>query len=439
MSEVVTPNEIVTPSKWDIIPIHTSDRANFKACRRRWAWSSPAYHNLIPKAAVHGIRAPLWFGTGIHAALEKFYDPTLKQDPVAVWLAWFDLQWNGGIITEKEVKEFIDRDPQKLHDGTYKVDGLRDILPNPDVIRMNSIDYHPEQIRELGEKMMEYYKEYAPTHDDFRVIAVEHDFSVPVLDTQGEALYMRDEREMPEDWEPTTVTNKYGPLVDVHASVPGHGYMKQVHARGRMDKIIQEIPDGRYGILDHKTTSRLDDDYFRHLDLDEQCTTYLWAGQQEAILHELEYDNLDFIIYEAINKAWPKPPTKLKSGMPSLDRSKESTTAEMFEQFVIDNGLKVIFDADPKMQGYYTWLLETGDKRFIHREYTWRNKIQRQNAGIRLYYEAVDMLSDPRLYPNPRKEYGCLNCIFRGPCIAVEDGSDWKHMIDNGYVQNWDR
>ena len=43
------------------------------------------------------------------------------------------------------------------------------------------------------------------------------------------------------------------------------------------------------------------------------------------------------------------------------------------------------------------------------------------------------------LYPNPRKEYLCLNCIFRSPCIAAEDGSDWRWMLDNNYIKNYDR
>src|SRR5205814_4275874 len=79
----IKPPEI--PSKWDIIPIHTSDRGTFKACRRRWAWSSPSRDNIISKVQVHGVTVPLWFGTGIHYALEKYYNPSLREDPETVW------------------------------------------------------------------------------------------------------------------------------------------------------------------------------------------------------------------------------------------------------------------------------------------------------------------------------------------------------------------
>jgi hypothetical protein len=111
----------------------------------------------------------------------------------------------------------------------------------------------------------------------------------------------------------------------------------------------------------------------------------------------------------------------------------------MFEKHIIDNGLKPIFDLDPKMQSYYTYLLELGDKRYVRRTDTHRNPAQRKNAMTRLYYEAQDMLNDPVPYPNPTKNYGCLNCVFRGPCIAAESGDDYAAMLEDGFMPNWDR
>lgn len=99
----------------------------------------------------------------------------------------------------------------------------------------------------------------------------------------------------------------------------------------------------------------------------------------------------------------------------------------------------MIFEKDPKMQAYYEWLVETEDHRFVNRQERWRNSVQRINARIRLYYEAIDMLSDPVCYPTPRKEYGCLNCVFRTPCLQAEDGSDYTDTLEMSYVSNWDR
>jgi hypothetical protein len=312
-----------TPSKWDIIPIHTSDRGTFKHCRRQWGFSSPSMRNLIPSAKVHGIREPLWFGTGIHYALEKFYNPLLSEDPVLAWLEWFDLQWNGGYVTEDEVAEFVDRNPTKmvitpqaqtpegLWDDTgseqtiYKVDGLSELMPFAD--NQETVE-HFMHLRQLGEGMMKFYVGFAEDNDNFNVISTEHDFSVPILEPNTEnVLYMVDQRVMPEGWEPNfEVENKYGPLMKLVVGIDNWNgdyqqCAKQVHARGRMDMIIQDTESGRFGILDHKTTKDVpDDDYFKHLELDEQCTTYLWAAELEAKLYNLEYKHVEFITYEAI-------------------------------------------------------------------------------------------------------------------------------------------
>src|SRR5258707_12012307 len=168
------------PSKHDIIPIHSSDRAAFKFCRRSWAWSSPSKLNLIPRADVYGVEKNLWFGTGIHYALERYYNPALREEPNVAWLAWFELQWRGGIVAEDEVKEFADREPQLIVDtNTYRVQGLCDILPDD---RLNEELFMG--LKDLGVGMMKFYKDYAEANDNFAVILVEHSFSVPVLNSK---------------------------------------------------------------------------------------------------------------------------------------------------------------------------------------------------------------------------------------------------------------
>jgi hypothetical protein len=441
------------PDKWSIIPIHSSDRATFKFCRRQWVWSSPSHLNLIKKASVLGIEKNLWFGTGIHKALERYYNPAIRDDPAIAFEAWFDLQWHGGIVSDTEVREFVDRDPRPIvHeiDGNvqsgnptdiykeWKVAGLVDVLPD---------GYRDDEmfmgLKELGINMMKFFKDYSEANDDFAVILVEHDFSVPVLNAKGEPLYAVDNRMMPDGWEPNfDEGNEFGPYI-VEGFDDGEGnytLTKQVHVRGRMDLIIQEHESGRYGIRDFKTASRIGDDYFRHLELDEQCTSYLGFGQLEARLHNLEFKELEFIDYQALLKSYPKPPTPLKDGTPSLGRSTETTTAKLFEEYIDNNGLRELFNLDPKMQNYYSWLLELGDDRFIKITRTWRNHSQRLNAMVRLHAEAQDMLNPNMVaYPNPTKNYSCLNCAFRIPCIQAETGDDYTMTLEDGYMPNWNR
>lgn len=788
-SPELTSSSTSYPSKYDIIPIHNSDRATFRNCRRAWGWSSPSKMNLVRKASVLGISMPLWIGTGVHHCLEKFYHPGLQEDPTVTWASWFNLQVKGGIVNQSELKQFVDHDPIQLENGLFRVRGLEDILPS----------YDSEEFSEtydLVRGMMAFYRDWAPENDDAEVIAVEKEFSVPVLDPQGEPLYMVDNRQMPEGWEPNfELGNEFGPLMIEFRTgvdedgVAYHDVKKQVHARGRIDQIVRKRDSGRYGIRDfkaqpldepiltpqgfipmgdlkvgdyvigsngkstrvtgihpqgkkqayrvvfhdgsstrccrehlwtiytrdqkayyepktrsldwilnsytrrwsitdheavefdrddellidpyllgallgdgylggntvvlsctedeiieqiseslpidleiykyasenhswgiapkiqveefdgvtitttrqrqknlvlsalktyglhrclsagkfvpepylyasiedrlallqglmdtdgnvykgrvsfvttsddlkdavihlarslgmraqtwvivgtnmaqwkihirckntkfipfrlarkanafiegltpnrrfnryieridlldememqcisveaedglyltkdfivtHNTTARLDEDYFRHLELDDQVSSYLALGELDAILTDAPYKQLEFATYEAILKAYPKPPTELKSGLPSMSRQTEATTAAIFDKWVSERGLSEYIEADPKYQSYYAWLLEIGDDRFVKRTDAWRNKIQRQNSRERLYYEALDMLSpSTRLYPNPRKEYLCLNCIFRSPCIASETGADWQSMLEDGYVSNYDR
>jgi hypothetical protein len=246
---------------------------------------------------------------------------------------------------------------------------------------------------------------------------VEHDFSVPIYQPDGPIFRREDHRQA--------------------------GFVLPVHARGRMDVIVQDLETGQYGIFDHKTASRIDDDYFRHLDLDDQLTTYWWAAEQEAKEYDLEYKKIDFAVVNAIRKAFPRPPTILKNGMPSVDRQNESTTAYLFEKHIKDHGLEIIFnspgDKGEKLRSYYSYLVEMGDKLFIQRDVVMRNETEIRNCGTRLYFEAMDMLNNPALYHNPSKDYRCLNCVFRPPCKAMEAGYDWQNMLDDGYESNYDR
>ena len=157
-------------------------------------------------------------------------------------------------------------------------------------------------------------------------------------------------------------------------------------------------------------------------------------------MYGLEYTEINRIHYVALRKAYPKPPTMTNKGLPSIDRQKESTTAEMFAECIKKNNLKVVYDGSLKMQEYYAYLLERGEKQFLWTEATSRNKSQILNAGLRLFYEARDMLDpDLVLYPNPSKNYSCTRCRFRAPCIAAEDGSDWEAMLAGNYIPNYDR
>src|SRR5215472_11644363 len=276
-----TPPEI--PSKYDIIPIHNSDRGNFRRCRRYFDWSSPTRSNLSLRADLMGINTDLWFGTGIHWALQRFYTPGLRHDPVESWKTWFDIQWRGGIISEEWLDLVYDLEPKvvnqnfKYHDPRtgdnaimYMVRGLEDILPDPD-------GYVFDELYNLGVAMMEGYKLIAAKNDGFEVLVAEHDFSIPIWDITNDCILK---------------------AVDLREQSPNYGNVLEVHNRGRMDAIYVK-PNGKIGILDHKTSSRIDEEFFIKLETDEQCTSYLYAGEVEAKFYNLPYagEPMEEVIY----------------------------------------------------------------------------------------------------------------------------------------------
>lgn len=72
------------PKNPRIAIIRTSDRISFKNCRRRWGWSSHLRHNLGPKQNA----APLWFGSGMHFALEDYHGYNRFGNPAEAFMAY---------------------------------------------------------------------------------------------------------------------------------------------------------------------------------------------------------------------------------------------------------------------------------------------------------------------------------------------------------------
>lgn len=397
------------PSKWDIIPIHSSDVATYKSCRRKWDWSSPARRNLRRKVAIYGVNLDLWFGTGIHYALENMYDPILPHDPVESFLTWYDIQLNGGIVGPEWLDRVNDLNPVDQEDGTYKIVGLKYLLPQ-------YIDEDFEALRELGVGMMSFYRDYAKKNDNFVVVARESTYSIPL---GFESVDLREES-------------------------PNYGSMLEVHARGKRDVVIYYPDSGKYGLRDYKTAARVDEDYFLKYEKDEQFSNYLWATNMEAELypdypwHGKFVGSIDCI---ALRKNYPKPPTVLQSGWLSLDKQKEGTTADLFMKEIRQSPLlQEWYNDNAKAQAYYEYLCERGDEMFVERFPVTRNKYELVATGNHLRMIAQEMLNDDtNIYPNPTGSWGCLRCTFRPACIAADDGSDWMGMLNDGYEVNHDR
>lgn len=117
--------------------IRTSDRMSFRNCRRRWAWTSHLQQNREPLQKV----SPLWYGSGIHFALEDFFGWKRYEHPEHAFEAYVKATYrhtpNGLPDTWKEELELgiatlryfrlawlRNRDPLKtyVHEGVPQVE-----------------------------------------------------------------------------------------------------------------------------------------------------------------------------------------------------------------------------------------------------------------------------------------------------------------------------
>jgi len=67
-----------------IAVIRTSDRAQFRSCRRAWNWSSPLRGNRTAE----GSYTPFWLGTGFHFALEDYHGYNRYTSPINAFQAY---------------------------------------------------------------------------------------------------------------------------------------------------------------------------------------------------------------------------------------------------------------------------------------------------------------------------------------------------------------
>lgn len=74
--------------------LRTSDRILFKRCRRLWGWMSHLQQGRVLRQSADY----LWFGTGIHYALEDFHGLNLYGHPARAFLAYVAASGSAGIL-----------------------------------------------------------------------------------------------------------------------------------------------------------------------------------------------------------------------------------------------------------------------------------------------------------------------------------------------------
>lgn len=356
--------------------IRTSDRKTFKECRELWNFNSKIRLNYEPAIEPQYFK----FGTAIHGALEVYYNPEtwhMLSNPTAA-----------PAIKALATARFNELYPKPV---TYNDDqGLE--------------EWHAEL--DLGQEMLAYYYSEAPKLDQFKPVHTELEFEVPIIVPQADYDKLR---------RPFTCDSRTGALLRADEDSPSN-FVPVVY-QGRIDLIVEDYY-GKLWLWDHKTAGKFDN--ITWLDLDEQVISYAWAVQ-----HMLGIE-VAGVIYSQLRKSVPKAPKVLKSGKLSVDKQQE-TTYSIYKKSLDNLGLPVAEYAD-----HLEWLRQN-EKQYIRRIQIQHTQAEYEVLGRRIALEAMDMLGDPSIYPNPGPMH-CNRCTFFTPCLEKQANGDWEWLLDDLYV-----
>lgn len=336
--------------------VRTSERTSYKRCR--WAWDRDFNDRLKPIQEAPALR----FGTLIHAALEERYPPGLRRGPkpAGTFAKLFDA----------EMQSAIDAWGFRDEDGTWM------------------------EAREVGVDMMEHYVEHYGRDEEWKVLASEQTFQVPVYD-RCDACGAH--------W-----SLPVGRAVKVTPSkrcACGEGRHKYVFTYvGTMDGVWENRMDGSVRINDYKTTKNDPTKEARSKILDEQTSAYWTWG-------------VDYLIWKKMLKP----------------RHIEALNGMLFTFL-----RKAIRDDRPtNADGLHLNQDGTVSKKqpspYFHRELVYRSAEERDKARDRAIAEVREMklirAGKLSAYKAP-DSIKCNMCSFRDLCELHEMGSDWEGLRD---------
>lgn len=362
--------------------IHVSEIRAFKKCR--FAHQLKYVGQYYPKITAK----PLEFGTAYHAAKEVYYDPQTNGYPVDARKELAILKF---VAVCKEQEEALGNS----------------------ITAEQRADYQ-ERIQ-LGMGMLEYYfGEIAPVEDaNFEPLAVEQEFSVPIVDpSTGKQLYCSCDR-CAERW---SEANPQKPFTGL-----------PVMLEGKIDLILKDKRTGKVWVLDWKTAARIEDNH-EWLELDEQIIDYLIA------LMLLNYDVAGFMYHQQL-KSFPQVPKKNKAKRLgrwySVDKNQD-TSYDLYVEEVASGDPEGL--ADGLYDNFLDYLRNVG-KEFYHRE-----SVRKTNDMLRLAY--IDLYNTAREMTNPAKiifaspsKYNCLYCEFMQVCIGRASLADYEYTLESMFEQ----
>lgn len=365
--------------------IRSSDRELFKRCRRAWDFGSRERQNYEPVKPMRVFD----FDRAIHDALAVYYFP-------GMW------EWNRQIVLPLVIEGFF-KSMYNQRDRYIKEHG--------ELSDEEERDWN-EHIK-LGEGMLKRYFDWASTIDRFSPIQVEPDFEVNIPDP----LHLGQDLVAP-------------------GSVP----IVPIRYRGRVDLLVVDEYNA-YWLVDHRIVEKAWEDIDQLL-LDEQGVSYCWA--LENFFPGMKIAG---VIYNEICKEVP----------PVEDRAEPIETGQIKDEPLQSGGLAPLLvernrSAGPEMgqavqhRRIYMQAIREPDSvirqqgnEFFRRTQIPRSRATIENFGRQIVIEAMEITNPGvRLYPSPSME-NCSRCVYRRPCIAMNEGSDVGSILETSYRKRSDK
>lgn len=401
--------------------LRTSERGDFLRCQAMWWWTWR--EGLVPSGRVADA---LWFGTGVHIALAKWYcGPGAKRgpEPAETWSQWAVEEMRG-----------------------MKIDRLLD-----DESESVFID-----AKVLGITMLEGYRKLYGRDDHKLIIQPEKTFRLRVPWPQDQNLYPEDR---PHDFEPTSAS------ATVPAGAPanwrelvcskcGAGKTSPIHKPlfwycGTYDSTWRHAETGQILLDEHKTAKAIS---IAHLVLDPQAGSY-WAMAGRTLRDEGligPRERLAGIEYNFLRKGVPderprdaegyytNKPTKVHYLAALREHWRQSGTRTLDDD-VKQAGKKKLDDLEALALG--NGILVTGERSKVQpaplflRHMVHRTSKERNSQLLRLQQEGLQMwaLRDGVLpvVKNPTRD--CGFCRHNAMCELQEAGGNWEDFKSKAY------
>jgi hypothetical protein len=360
--------------------LRPSDRTWFKRCRRSWDFGSRLRRNLEPV----GKRYTLDLDRALRDGLAVYYFPGMWEWDRKVVLPLAFAAFERTMHRQREEHSLTPVEERAWDEGLT-----------------------------AGRHLLEHYLAWAPAADRFWPVRVETDFDIQIPDPSMEDT----------------------DLVAPDGRVVRYG--------GRVDLLLVDEHDA-YWVVRHRLVDRLTDPEL--LLLDDEAVAACWAWEHFYLGMQIS-GTIHNELCPAGNAPDPAEPLRRPRAAHAFARARAEARqrAEETEQAKeaaaeAAETLRLSTAPVPGHRRMYARaervptevVIEEGGGMF-RRTRIPRSRAAIEDLGRRFAAEALEMLQPQLpLYPTPTPEH-CSACVFRAPCLAMNDGSDADAILKTNY------